>query len=110
MAYSRKPTGRRRTADHPARWEDRILDFLALGLSWRLSVFGRDANGAYRRIPRRHLLNGRFAGGGKKLIVDDEGVVFTDLKIRKAELVDLCNVSPVLDRRRRPAPLLRSHA
>lgn len=99
MNRIRVPKARRRAADDRARWEDRILDFLAFGLSWRLTVFGRDSNGAYRPLSRRELRNGRFAGGGTRFVLES-GEIFTDLKVSKAELVDLCSVSPSLDRRR----------
>jgi hypothetical protein len=81
------------------RWEEHLLDLLASALSWRLAVFGRIGRGDYRRLARRELMNGRFASGGKRFIRDD-GVVFTGLRIRKSELMDLCAVSPLLDRRR----------
>ena len=90
---------RRRAADDRSRWEDRILDFLALGLSWRLTVFGRDPDGVYRQLNRRQLMNGRFAGGGTRFILEN-GQAFTDLKVSKAQLADLCSLSPSLDRRR----------
>lgn len=89
----------RRAADDRSRWEDRVLDFLALSLSWRLTVFGRDPGGVYRPISRRELRNGRFAGGGTRFVLDN-GQVFTELKVSKTELVGLCSVSPSLDRRR----------
>ena len=90
---------KRRAADDRSRWEDRLLDFLALALSWRLTVFGRDTSGAYRPISRRQLVRGRFAGGGTRFVLE-HGETFTDLKVSKAQLVDLCSVSPSLDRRR----------
>ena len=90
---------RRRAADSRARWEECVLDFLALGLSWRLTVFGRDASGAYRHLTRRELGKGRFCGGGTRF-VSDRGAVYTDLAIRKTELVDHCRLAALLDRRR----------
>jgi len=99
MNRIRVPRSRRRAADDRSRWEDRILDFLALGLSCRLTVFGRDADGVCRPLSRRQLLKGRFAGGGTRFVLEN-GEALTDLKVSKAELVDLCSVSPNLDRRR----------
>lgn len=90
---------RRRVADDRSRWEDRVLDFLAFALSWRLTVFGRDSSGARRPLSRRRLTRGRFAGGGTRFVLEN-GDVFTDLEVSKAQLVDLCSVSPTLDRRR----------
>jgi hypothetical protein len=99
MNRIRVPRTSRRAADDRSRWEDRVLDFLALSLSWRLTVFGRDSSGMQRPLTRRQLVNGRFAGGGTRFILEN-GEIFTDLKVSKAQLVDLCSVSPSLDRRR----------
>jgi hypothetical protein len=99
MNRIRVPRTRRRVADDRSGWEDRVLDFLAFALSWRLTVYGRDASGAHRPLSRRQLTRGRFAGGGTRFVLEN-GDVFTDLKVSKAQLVDLCSVSPSLDRRR----------
>ncbi|MGQ0651305.1 MAG: hypothetical protein ACT4P4_03400 [Betaproteobacteria bacterium] len=99
MNRIRVQRARRRAADDRSRREDSILDFLALGLSSRLSVFGRGADSVCRPISRRQLAHGRFAGGGARFMLEN-GEAFTDLKVSKAELVDLCSVSPSLDRRR----------
>ena len=99
MNRIRAPQARRRAADDRSRWEHRLLDFLALGLSCRLTVFGRDSSGVYRPISRRQLTRGRFAGGGTRFLLEN-GDAFTDLKVSKAELAGLCSVSPSLDRRR----------
>lgn len=99
MNRIRRPRARRRAADDRSRWEDRLLDFLAFGLSWRLTVFGRGPDGAYRQISRRQLGRGRFAGGGTRFVLEN-GETYTELKVSKAELLDLCSVSPSLDRRR----------
>jgi hypothetical protein len=64
-----------------------ILDFLALALASRLSVFGRGAADArHRRITRRQLAQGRFTGGAASFVIDSEGLVFTDLRVRRADL------------------------
>ena len=99
MNRIRAPQAGRRAADDRSRWEHRILDFLALGLSWRLTVYGRDSSGVHRQISRKQLTRGRFAGGGTRFMLENGGV-FTDLRVSKAQLADLCSVSPSLDRRR----------
>ena len=99
MNRIRVPRTHRRAADDRSHWEDRVLDFLALSLSWRLTVYGRDSSGFQRPLTRRQLTKGRFAGGGTRFILEN-GDIFTDLEVSKAELVDLCSVSPSLDRRR----------
>src|SRR4051812_2921506 len=99
MASKKAAYGRRRAADSRARREECVLDFLALALSWRLSVFGRDRAGVYRHLMRRQLGNGRFCGGGRRF-VSDRGEVYTDLVIRKTELVEHCRLAALVDRRR----------
>jgi hypothetical protein len=61
---------------------DALLDLLAAALSSRLSIFGLRGR-RYLRITPRRLATGRFTGGATRF-VDAEGVVFTELKVRRA--------------------------
>lgn len=59
-----------------------MLDCLAQALAPHLAVFGlRALDLQYVEIPRARLIKGRFTGGARRL-VDDDGVLYTDLKVR----------------------------
>ena len=59
-----------------------MLDCLAQALAPHLEVFGmRALDLRYVEIPRAQLIKGRFTGGARRLI-DDDGVLYTNLKVR----------------------------
>ena len=61
---------------------ERMLDCLAQVLVPHLAVFGlRALDLQYVEIPRAQLIKGRFADGARRLI-DDDGMMYTDLKVR----------------------------
>lgn len=61
---------------------ERMLDCLAQTLAPHLAVFGlRAVDLQFVEIPRARLMKGRFADGARRLI-DDDGLVYTDLKVR----------------------------
>jgi hypothetical protein len=63
---------------------DALLDLLAATLSPHLLIFGLCSRSArYLRITPRQLANGRFTGGATRF-VDAEGVVFSQLKVRRS--------------------------
>ena len=62
---------------------DALLNLLAAALSSHLLIFGlRARSSRYLRITPRQLAKGRFIGGATGF-VDAEGVIFTQLKVRR---------------------------